>query len=122
MVAHILPITPPPPSTLGVGSKGQYSTFPEHGHIAYQIKGTDECSILQASILSLHIPSTSWVGAKINTFFLRVVILHIKLHVMEMEHRAPGKHTFCLYTYSRTLGWGQRFKTFLLRVVMFYIT
>ena len=27
------------PQTLGVGSKCQNSTFLEHGHVAYQIKG-----------------------------------------------------------------------------------
>ena len=36
--------TPPPPHppTLGMGSIGQNSTFSEHGHVAYQIKGNHE--------------------------------------------------------------------------------
>ena len=42
MVANILPADPypslHPPLTLGVGTKGQNSTFSEHGHVAYQIK------------------------------------------------------------------------------------
>ena len=41
------------PLTLGVGSIGQKSIF-QHGHVAYQIKGNDKCSNLQANILSLH--------------------------------------------------------------------
>ena len=40
MVANILASDPPPPPPdPGVGSKGQNSTFSEHGHVAYQIKG-----------------------------------------------------------------------------------
>ena len=40
-VPNILPAYPPPPhpQTLGMGSIGQKSTFSEHGHVAYQIKG-----------------------------------------------------------------------------------
>ena len=39
------------PLTLGMGSIGQNSTFSEHGHVAYQIKGNHECSIMVANIL-----------------------------------------------------------------------
>ena len=41
LVANILSIDPLP----GPWSKGQNSSFSEHGHFAYQIKGNDECSI-----------------------------------------------------------------------------
>ena len=41
----------PPPPTFGVESKGQTSTFSEHGHIAYQIKWNHECSNVVANIL-----------------------------------------------------------------------
>ena len=41
-----------PPRPLWLGSKGQNSTFSEHGHVAYQIKGGDECSNMQVHILS----------------------------------------------------------------------
>ena len=37
---NILPIDPLPRPW--VGSKGQISTFSEHGHITYQIKGNDQ--------------------------------------------------------------------------------
>ena len=44
MVANVLPadstLPPPPtPPTLGVGSKGQNSTFSEHGHVDIKFKG-----------------------------------------------------------------------------------
>ena len=42
---------PPPPLTMGLGSKGQNSTFSEHGHVAYQIKGNNECSNMVSNIL-----------------------------------------------------------------------
>ena len=57
----------PHPPTQGVGSKGENSTFSEHSHVAYQIKGNDECNNIQAYILSLHIPSTHGVGSKVKT-------------------------------------------------------
>ena len=51
MVANILPADPPRPW----GSKGQNSTFSEHDHVVYQIKGNHKCSNLVANI-SLQIP------------------------------------------------------------------
>ena len=40
MVATIMLADPyPPPQPLGMGSVGQNSTFSEHGHVTYQIKG-----------------------------------------------------------------------------------
>ena len=47
MVANIMPTDPPPPW----GSKGCNSTFSEHGHIAYKIKGNHKCSNMVANIL-----------------------------------------------------------------------
>ena len=85
----------PLPPTLGVGVKGQNSIFTEYDHVAYQINRNHECGILQAHILSFHSPSTAEVGSKVKTFFfyLKVVMLHIKLK--GMENRAPRKHIFC---------------------------
>ena len=40
-----------PSLTLGLGSKGQISTFSEHGHVANQMKGNHECSNMVANIL-----------------------------------------------------------------------
>ena len=48
MVANILPVDPYP---LGMGSKGQNSTFSEHNHGAYQIKCNHKCSNMIANIL-----------------------------------------------------------------------
>ena len=36
---------------IGVGSKCQNSTFSEHGHVAYQIKGNVSCSNMVANSL-----------------------------------------------------------------------
>ena len=85
---------------------GQNSTFSEHGHIAYKIKENNECSNTQAHILSLHTPLAPGVGSKVKTvFFLKVVVLHIKLK--GMEHRPPCKHIFCPYAHPRPDGCGQ---------------
>ena len=53
MVEIFYPHTPPPQThtTLGMGSKGQNSTFAEYGHVAYQIKWNQICSNLVANIL-----------------------------------------------------------------------
>ena len=40
-----------PSLTLVVESKGQNSTFSEHGHVAYKIKGDHKCSNMVANIL-----------------------------------------------------------------------
>ena len=46
MVANILHAEPPPSRpNPGVESKGQNSSFSEHGHVAFQIKGNDACTI-----------------------------------------------------------------------------
>ena len=34
-----------------MGTKGQNSTFSEHGHVEYQIQGNHECSSMVANIL-----------------------------------------------------------------------
>ena len=53
-----------------------------------------------------------WGGVKRSKhFFLKIVMLHIKLKGME-RRRAPCKHIFCPYTHPRPVGWGQKFKTF----------
>ena len=94
----------------GLGSKGQNSSFSEHGHVAYQIKGNHKCSNMQGHILSLH-TLDPWGGVKgQNNFFLKVVILHIKLK--GMEHRAPCKHIFCPLTHTLDPGVESKIKTF----------
>ena len=40
-----------PPHTFPTQSIGQKSTFSEHDHVAYQIKGNHECSNMVANIL-----------------------------------------------------------------------
>ena len=65
--------------------------------------------------------TTGGLGSKgHNIFFLRVVMMHIKLR--GMEYRAPCKHLFCLYTHPQPWGWGQKVKTFFfLKVFMMHI-
>ena len=63
----------------GIGSKGQKTTFSEHGHAAYQIKRNHECRIMVANIYPAdHIPPTPtppppptpdpWVRSKFKIF------------------------------------------------------
>ena len=58
------------PLTLGLGSKGQYSTFSEHGHVAYQIKGNHKCANIVHSkyFARRHTPPSPWVGGQKSTF------------------------------------------------------
>ena len=51
-------------------------------------------------------------------FFLKVVMLHIKLK--GMEHRAPCKRIFRPYTYFWSLGKGKMSKLIFLNVVMLH--
>ena len=49
---------------LGMGLIGQKSTFSEHGHVAYQIKGNHEMQQLVANILPTDPPTTQMEGGK----------------------------------------------------------
>ena len=76
-VANILPTDPPLPPpphthlTLGMESLGQNSTFSEHGHVTYQIKGNHSMqqhgnkyfAHRPLPTLSPH-PLTLWLGSK----------------------------------------------------------
>ena len=97
---------------------GQNSTFLEHVHVAYQIIWNQECSNIQAHILSVHTLSIPGLGSnRQKAFFLKVVMLHIKLN--GMEHRAPCKHISVL-TYPVNLWVGLK-GTETLNVVMLHI-
>ena len=64
--------------------------------------------------------SSPYLVKRSKHFFLKVVIVRIKLK--GMEHRARCKHVFCHYTHPRPLGFGQNVKIFyLLKVVMLHI-
>ena len=82
--------------------KGQYSTFSEHGHFAYQIKWNREGSNMQAHILSLHTPSTPTLGGvkDQNIFFSESS--HVASQIRRewsIEHHASTHsvltHTLC---------------------------
>ena len=87
MVANILPTDTS--LAQGVGSKGQTIYFSESSHVAYQIKAYYVGSNMVANIFPTDTPSTQGVGSKGQTisFFLKVVMLHIKLKAI--EHGAP---------------------------------
>ena len=60
----------------------------EYGHVSYQIKAYDACSNMVANVLPTDTPWTPGMGSKGQIiFFLRVVMLHIKLK--GIEHRSP---------------------------------
>ena len=67
MVANSFPISPL--LGLGDGVKGQKFNFFRTWSCCIQMKGNDECSNMQAHILSLHTQSTPGVGSKVKLFF-----------------------------------------------------
>ena len=59
--------------------------FSEYGHVTYQIKADDAGSIMVANILPTDTPLTQGVGSKRQIiYFLKVVMLHIKLKLMTL--------------------------------------
>ena len=67
------------PSTLGIGSVGQHSTFSDHGHVAYQIKENHECINMVGNILPED-PLRPWEWGQVKIQLLQnMVILHVKL-------------------------------------------
>ena len=68
MEANIL--TPDPyPLTLGLGSKGQNSTFLEHGHVAYQIKGNPK---MQQYGIKYFVRRPSYLTSEVGVIKLRM--------------------------------------------------
>ena len=74
---------------------------------------------MQAHICSYTCPQLLRFGQKVKRFFLKVVMLHIKLK--EMERKVPCKHLHSVLTH--TLGPRGRVKgeNFFLNVVMLHI-
>ena len=65
MVANILPTDPLHYDPIGMGSKGQNSTFSEQCHVAYQIQENHQCSNMAAHILHADHPfSDPGLGSK----------------------------------------------------------
>ena len=58
--------------------------------------------------------STPGLGQGLKFFFLKVVMLHIKL--IGMEHRAPRRHIFCPTPWG-----GLKVRTFFLDVVILHV-
>ena len=70
---------------------------------------------MQVHILSLYTPSTPGMGSKVITFFLKVVMLHIKLN--GMEHKTLCKYRVFL-THSIDPLVESKSEPFFLKVVM----
>ena len=83
---------PPPPRPQG--SKDQNSTFSEHGHVAYQIKGNHKCSNMVANIIifSRRSPPRPQGSKDQIQLFQNMVMLHIKLK--GITNAATWKHIF----------------------------
>ena len=79
MVAIILPTDPS--LTLLFGSKGQNSTFSEHGHVANQIKGNHQMQQHGSKYVArIPLPDPEEWSQKVKLQpFQNMVILHIKL-------------------------------------------
>ena len=66
----------PAESSLTLGSIGQNSSFSEHGHVAYRIKGNHQMQQHGSKYLAVDSYLTLLLGSKVNFF---MVMLHIKL-------------------------------------------
>ena len=84
---------------LGAGSKGQPFLF-QRSHVAYQ-KGMEHNAPRKHIFCAYthHLPLGS--DQNVKAFFLKVIMLHIKLK--GMERRAPWKSIYCPYTLA---PWG----------------
>ena len=81
--------------------------FLEHGHVAYQIKGNQGCSIVVENILAT--PSNPG-GKKVKFKFFKECF-HIKLN--RFSNSETWQQIFCLHTFSlphSTLGVGLKVK------------
>ena len=101
--SHILPS-----QTIEVGSKGENKLFAEHGHFVFLIKGITNATTCKHIICPYIHPRPPRWGEKVKTFFLKVVILHIKLKGMEL--RASCNHILCPHTKPQHMGQVKRKK------------
>ena len=74
---------------------------------------------MQAHICSYTYSQILRFGQKVKRFFLKVVMLHIKLK--EMERKAPCKHLYSVITHTLGPRGRVKVKTFFLNVVMLHI-
>ena len=99
--------------------KGQNIFFSESSHVACQIKGNGTYSTLQAHILSFQNTSTPDGVKNSNIFFLKVVMLHIKLK--GIEHDA-STYTVLTHIIDPWVGVkGLNIQVSFLKVVMLHI-
>ena len=74
MVANILPIDTLPDPWGGV-TMSKFN-FSGHGHVAYQIKRSDECSTMQAHIMS----SNPRVESNVKRFFSERILVAYQIN------------------------------------------
>ena len=108
--------TPPPllPPTLGVGRKGQNTTFSEHGHIAYQIKWKHECSNILTQTFD------PWGGVKGQTIFF-FESSHVAYQIRRKWSIEQNASTYSVLTHTLAPGVGSKVKKNSLKEVMLQI-
>ena len=81
--------TPPPPPPWGRGP-----TFPEHGHVACQIKGNYKCSNVVANILSQTplLPPTLGVGSRVGEWGQKVKNKLLRTWSCWISNYGKGSH------------------------------
>ena len=72
--------------TLGNQIKWKNSTFSEHGHVAYQIKGKHECSNILANILPAPLPPP-WVSIGQNVYFYVYLPIIGTVHLLIIQNK-----------------------------------
>ena len=104
MIANILPADLP--QTQGVGSKGQNSTFSEHGHNAYQIKWNHECSKMVANIFACRPPPRTLRSKVQNSAFPEHG--HVAYQIKGITNAASWLQIFCPQAPSPDPGVGSK--------------
>ena len=102
MVANIFLADRPHPLTLGLGSKGQISTFSKHGHVANQIKGNHEMQQHGSKYFARRSPRPKVNRSKVNVFRTWLDCIS---HKMESRNAATWQQILCPQI-TRTLGMG----------------
>ena len=98
-IANVFPADPPPPSPHE--AKGQNSTFTEHGHVAYQIKGNHECSTMVANILPTDpyppLPTTTTLQQHGSKYFACILPHHHPLDGVKGQNSTFSEHGHVAY-------------------------
>ena len=88
MVANVLPADPQSLPTLGMGSTCQNPIFSEHSHIAYQIKGKHNFSMMVANILSTDPQPPP--PPLFSLFFQNIVMYYCCIYQIKGNHKCSN--------------------------------